>query len=754
MTRYRPIILALLLICGGAAFHPSHAAPPVTNAPLTKRMVWAHCMICYPLDLDVKALSSVKAYRECYPLLQQFGLEKRTQARWQYTDIVQAKAAGIDAFAIDLFTMKDVDGAAEAYLASADQAGDFLIAMTLDLSVAPRAEKEDQAYRIVAAYCDIASRHPSAARVDGKFVIETYGTDQLDPAAWHRVRGRLAEAGYKTYWVASVDTGFVLRKARTFPADKIVTALDPFEGGYIFEFAGPWWNDLISLFASEHRSFMGGVKPGYYRYNGSEVDPENTAHYRAEWERDIRSPLTWNTVITWNDLGETTGVMPTGDWNATRSDITAWYAALYKGTRPPFTKARLYVTTTQMVYPGTKHFAEALVLNPLGHAVRAKIGLIDAKGKPFGQPVTAEIAPRAIGAATVEFDLPRSFTGSFIRASATLIDEGAQIASVMSAPILVLDAGAQSGYGSLCYSIPAGRALPGKVGLRLIHGAAGEPDRIAAILPDGMLPRFVEILHNASLVSNTINGNPMPLPIPARDSTGALIGKTEWGFYVARITDSGLRVGYSDPIYIAPPAADYSVRESYEFNGAETSTVTDSTPFKNAAVVKGGTWISPGYRSDGACLALNGTTSRVNLVPSVTPAAPMRLTFVVRPHSYGGVVFADTGGLIVSLRPDGRVCYTRLVAAGSPWATAVGSGPLPLNQWSKIDCTWDGTTIRIFINDQIDGSAACGEGFDSYIRALGCNPFGLSSDYFNGDTARFESATIAKNGPAAAHPPF
>ncbi|HEY3328477.1 MAG TPA: LamG-like jellyroll fold domain-containing protein [Capsulimonadaceae bacterium] len=726
--------------CVACAFASASADDHATNAPLDKRLVWAHSMICYPLDLDLKRrASSVKSYGEQYPLDQQFGLEARTGLPWQYTDIQRAKDAGIDGFAIDLF---DTPEAAVPYLNAADKAGGFLIAMCVDLSVTPKDRKEAEAYRVVSRYCDIAKDHPSAARIDGAFVIETYGTEQLSPEAWTRVRTRLSDAGYRTYWVVSIDSGFMLRFMPSYPADKISPNFGPFEAGYVFEHTGPWWPKLLEQFAALKRPFMGGAKPGYHRYIGLEVDPEGTALYRREWERDIASPLTWNTIVTWNDLGETTAVMPTGDYNFTRSDLTRWCSSIYKGQPLPFAEPRLYVTTVKTTYPGKTCSAEALVLNPLPRPVRVSIRLTDSRGKGVGDEVRVDVAPTSSGAATATCRIPDQLIGSYLRARAEMTDGKKRLAQVESAPILVLHPDAQTGYGSVAYSVPAAQALPGKVSLTATRDASGRVMSVTPVVPPGVTPHFVEVLHNTELARNVIDGPATPVDAPPHAPNGQLIGKTEWGFYIARVTDSDLRVGYSDPVYVAPPKADYTVRESYKFDIGSGATVADQSPFKNVAVLKDTTWSSPGPGTAPSCVSFNGKTSRINLVPMVTPDGPVHIAVTVRPRAYDSVIFGDTGGLIVALTPDGRVSFTRLAGFGQPWPMAVSASPIPLGEWTSIDCRWDGATSSISINGKLAGSVPCGPGFFSYVRAIGCNAHGLSSAYFTGDIASFEVRSL------------
>lgn len=125
----------------------------------------------------------------------------------------------------------------------------------------------------------------------------------------------------------------------------------------------------------------------------------------------------------------------------------------------------------------------------------------------------------------------------------------------------------------------------------------------------------------------------------------------------------------------------------------------------------------------------------------LTPPGPLSIKITVRPRAYGGYFFCDAGGMWMTTTPDGKPQFVRLSPAG--WATATGKTPLPLNAWTPLEFTWDGATLKLFVNGHLDGEAPCGPKFGSWRRALGCNPFGSGSAYYDGDIDNFEMRALA-----------
>lgn len=734
MNKLRNAILAATLasVLLSTAFATSRAG----QVSFDKKLFWVHAMTCFPLDLDVLKPWLPGGWEQQYAL---YPLDTRRNwpgGAWTTPDVASGKAAGIDGFEVDMFS----DGhSANGYLSAADKLGGFEIAGLLD------GGDENANVRATEDYCRSAASHPSAAKVGDSFLVFTYGTTHLTPEAWGRIRSRIAADGFKTYFMPDLDPGWF---APSFDRDKFAAYAAQFESAYSFGWPGKYLTDMAALYAQIGKPYAGGMMPGYSRVGGGYEDAKATATYRDRWAANVALKLPWIATSTWNDLSEHTEIMPSSDWNMTRSELSRWQSAKWRGEHAPWNDPRLYVTTPQILYPGHAEPAEALVLNGSNQHVRVTIVLLDARSKPVGTPVSETIDAQSAGAATIMVDQPASMVGRFLRAKATITAGGRTISSVASAPILFVSEDAQPGFRTLYYSIPAMKVLPAPVKIA-IHG---DPVRAAnasaeVVVPKGVDPQFSELLFNGQILKNylTIPPSPLSVPVVANSSTkaggsvvqpvGAVKGGMRWGFYMARVTDKQYRVGYSDPVYFGPDG-DLALKASYKFDEGKGAIALDRSPYRRAGELTDVQWVSPGTDGTGYCVSFDGIRSRINFPLAVTPPGKFSLKVAVRPRSYDGAFFCDSGGLWMAFTHDGKVSYTR--NGPQHWVVATGRTTIPLNQWTRFEFTWDGQMSRIFVNGKLDGEAPCGPKFASERSALGYNPYGNGSGYFNGDIDDFE----------------
>ncbi len=420
---------------------------------------------------------------------------------------------------------------------------------------------EDDAVRLVTQYAAAAAGHPSAARVNGKLVIYVYGSQEMSPAGWSRVRARIATAGIGAFLVADLGADAAARPYTQRAAP--ITALFPyFEASYVFDWTMPAiWNDLMGFLNANARQYAGGMMPGYDRETCDACpyfDAQGTKVYRQQWDQNLTSGAHWQTISTWNDMVERTEIQATSAWNTTRADITAFYAAKFRGIPYPKPNPQLYITTPEYIRLGQAPQAEGLVLNGGTQPVTVSTQLIDATGQPIGAATTATIAPGTAGDATT----PAAQTITtmpgrhFIRARTTSYDtNGNQLQTVLSAPILVYTTTDQPTpqLRRLYYSIPAYNALTGTVSLTVTGNPTTGPATATVTAPAGTTVRFNEVLQNTRQAKNGFSTPTLTasVPMPAHPVIG---GQQESaaanGFYVGRIIDEQEHVGYSDPVYI------------------------------------------------------------------------------------------------------------------------------------------------------------------------------------------------------------
>jgi len=472
----------------------------------------------------------------------------------------------------------------EALMAEADHLSGLTIAPCLFV------RGPDEVVKSVENYTLVAVKHPSAARMQGKLIVFTYGANyMLTPAEWQTVWERLRAENKDVFFVNDLATqgGIKGRFQQYYPVSDAVWNFGTREPAF------------YQAEADSNRLSAGGILPQYDREsvpNGGYDDAEGTAQYRRQWERSLAWDLNWNTVVSWNDVEERHYLLPDSEWNWTRADITAFYSArLRHAAFPPRLRLpQLYITTPQRVNIGQSRIGEALALNTGTRPVRVRVVLIDGASRAVTPATSSTVSGGQAGAAVASVAPAVMPPGHFLRVRATLIGStGKLLQQVTSAPILVYGEGESTGDVQYTrvhyYSVPARLSLPGTVHVLLSGSPLGNGATATVVPPSGAIVRFAEVLQNTYQVENFFNSAPFTAPIPMVNGLmriGAGANQTDpSGFYVARVIDEQERVGYSDPVYIAPPRnlvqnPSFENRLSgWDVQGSASVAATDGTGF-------------------------------------------------------------------------------------------------------------------------------------------------------------------------------
>jgi methionine-rich copper-binding protein CopC len=202
-----------------------------------------------------------------------------------------------------------------------------------------------------------------------------------------------------------------------------------------------------------------------------------------------------------------------------------------------------------------------------------------------------------------------------------------------------------------------------------------------------------------------------------RDLAGtALANDVTWSFTTSASAGSGLVAAYG-------------------FEEGTGTGVGDSSGFGNHGTISGATWINAGRF--GKALTFDGVNDWV----TVPDAASLDLTngmtlqaWVYPTAAADGTVVTKqtTGGLVYSLYSyDDAPIPVAYVDATSYW-TASGAAPLPLNAWSHLAATYDGTTLRLFVNGTLAGSRAVGNAILASAGPLRIGGNSIWGEYFQG----------------------
>jgi hypothetical protein len=435
-----------------------------------------------------------------------------------------------------------------------------------DFSIAPclLVRSTQGAVRMIAQYSAAAAGRPSAARIDGRLVVFVYAPRSLSLDQWRDVRRAVRATGSDVFLVGDLQAESSQHRLRL-DENLVAPYLSVFDASWLFDDGTPAiWDEVQGLLSARRQPFAGGVMPGYDRetsWNGGYVDAGGTARLRYEWELALSSGASWTTIVTWNDAVEHTDIKASSDWNHTRQDVTAFYAAKFRGLPPPRPTAELYVTTPTFVRTGEAVGAEGLVLNGSTRTVTVHTMLVDASRRPVGPVTTAAVPPGAAVAATTAAGPDRTvLPGRFLRAVSWIEDAtGRVLQAVLSAPVVV--------YGRtdrpspmlrrLYYSVPAARALPAQVRLTLTGTPSATAPAMATVTVDpGGGIRFVEVLQNTREVMRGYDVDRLSATVPMSATVitgGQSVSAETSGFYVGRAIDQKERVGYSDPLFVPAP---------------------------------------------------------------------------------------------------------------------------------------------------------------------------------------------------------
>ncbi|HTR79395.1 MAG TPA: LamG-like jellyroll fold domain-containing protein, partial [Gemmatimonadaceae bacterium] len=178
-------------------------------------------------------------------------------------------------------------------------------------------------------------------------------------------------------------------------------------------------------------------------------------------------------------------------------------------------------------------------------------------------------------------------------------------------------------------------------------------------------------------------------------------------------------------------AASSGLVAAYGFNEGSGSTVTDASGNGNNGTVANGTWSTTGKY--GGALKFNGTSTLVTIPNSASLqlSSGMTLEAWVNPSTVNGnwrdaIYKGNDNFYLEATSTNGSFPDAGLIGGGS-YADAFGTAKLTANAWSFLTETYDGSTLRLYVNGtQVASTAHTG------AIATSTNPLQIGGDSIYG----------------------
>jgi outer membrane protein assembly factor BamB len=207
--------------------------------------------------------------------------------------------------------------------------------------------------------------------------------------------------------------------------------------------------------------------------------------------------------------------------------------------------------------------------------------------------------------------------------------------------------------------------------------------------------------------------------------------------YRVRATDAAGNLStYSNTASATTPAGPSGLVAAYAFNEGSGTTVTDASGNGHNGTISNATWAATGKY--GKALQFNGGNALVSVpnAASLQLSTGMTLEAWVNPStvnaSWQDVIYKGNDNYYLEATSTNASKPDAGLIAGGSYADAYGTAALAANTWSYLTETYDGSTLKLYVNGTLVTSVAHTGAIASSTNALQIGGDTLYSQYFAG----------------------
>ena len=209
--------------------------------------------------------------------------------------------------------------------------------------------------------------------------------------------------------------------------------------------------------------------------------------------------------------------------------------------------------------------------------------------------------------------------------------------------------------------------------------------------------------------------------------------------YRVRATDAAANLSsYSNTATATTPAptGPSGLVAAFGFDEGSGASVTDGSGNGNTGTTSNATWAAAG--KFGKALQFNGTSARVNVpdAASLHLTTAMTLEAWVNPSTVNAnwrdVIYKGNDNYYLEATSSNASKPDAGLIAGGTYADVYGTAVLPANTWSYLAETYDGSTVRLYVNGTQVGSVAHTGAITTSTNQLQIGGDSLFGQYFAG----------------------